>query len=197
MNHREGSAHTRTLARSLALLRPFGRFKKRSAPSLYVAARRWRCHLPLFLAHPRTLAVVSMEMCVQNLYPRNSPRAAGNSRKALVELRATKEAPREPFPASPPPTPCLLPVRRPSNPSAPARLVRPCIPVCRWETGKRISSRKRPAARSNGYVRVPVAAACVLARPPDDGGAPPCSDTRDISYFTLIPRNFIARPKRG
>ncbi|KAI4484592.1 hypothetical protein M0804_007158 [Polistes exclamans] len=42
-------------------------------------------------------------MCVQNLYPRlvSYPTAAGNSRKAHVELRATKEALRELFPRFP------------------------------------------------------------------------------------------------
>lgn len=50
-----------------------------------------------------------MEMCVQNLYPRRSPELPGNSRKALLELRATKERLRcESFP--------IPAVFRPTNP---------------------------------------------------------------------------------
>ncbi|KYQ46454.1 hypothetical protein ALC60_14550 [Trachymyrmex zeteki] len=61
-----------------------------------------RYQLPPIPFSSSTAVVVSMEMCVQNLYPRCSPELPGNSRKALVELRATKERLRcESFPISP------------------------------------------------------------------------------------------------
>ncbi|KYM75345.1 hypothetical protein ALC53_14253 [Atta colombica] len=61
-----------------------------------------RCQLPPILFSSAMVVAVSMEMCVQNLYPRRSPELPGNSRKALVELRATKERLRcESFPIPP------------------------------------------------------------------------------------------------
>ncbi|KYN18090.1 hypothetical protein ALC57_09598 [Trachymyrmex cornetzi] len=64
------------------------------------------CQLPPIPFSSATVVVVSMEMCVQNLYPQRSPELPGNSRKALVELRATKERLRcESFPIPR----CLLP----------------------------------------------------------------------------------------
>ncbi|EGI65229.1 hypothetical protein G5I_06408 [Acromyrmex echinatior] len=77
-----------------------------------------RCQLPPIPFSSATVVAVSMEMCVQNLYPWRSPELPGNSRKALVELRATKERLRcESFPIPR----CLLPDARltPSSDTVP------------------------------------------------------------------------------
>lgn len=97
MNHRSFSTHACLHARSPSTIRVL---KKPSQPSRV----RWRCHLPLLPAHPRWRSFpwkCACKICIPG-----TARAAGNSRKALVELRATKEAPREPFPV--PAASCLF-----------------------------------------------------------------------------------------
>jgi len=141
--------------------------------------------IPLFSS--ATAVVVSMEMCVQNLYPRRSPELPGNSRKALVELRATKERLRcESFPIPrclPPSQPSDQPLLQTPLRSRASHGPGPCIPVCRCrKTGKRISPRK---CRGNGYIR---ALSCVPPRLRTTRVSLQRHSRIYTSQFTLIPR---------
>ena len=125
-----------------------------------------RCQLPSILFSSAMVVAVSMEMCVQNLYPWRSPELPGNSRKALVELRATKERLRcKSFPIP------LSFARRSTNPFFRHRFCTshgpgPCIPVCRCrKTKKRISPRK--CRGDNGYIH-----ACVSTTVQNDARHP-------------------------
>lgn len=103
------------------------------------------------LASSATTVVVSMEMCVQNLYPRRSPELPENSRKALVELRATKERLRcESFPTLPPPPP----VFRPTNPFFRRRFPRESRAGAMYP-GLQVQENEFPRRkyRGNGYIR--------------------------------------------
>ncbi|KYN02220.1 hypothetical protein ALC62_07004 [Cyphomyrmex costatus] len=113
----EGGWSTIFLLRGSLTLALTDRLLFENPPSVVSSQRRQLPPIPFSSTTVRA-AVVSMEMCVQNLYPRHSPELPGNSRKALVELRATKERLRcESFPIPR----CLLPNARltPSSDAAP------------------------------------------------------------------------------
>lgn len=154
---------------------------------------RWRCHLPLFLALPPPPRRSFPWKCACKICIPGTARAVPGIREklslnyeSLKRLRA--RAVSRPAPLPPLPLACSPP-EQPFS-AAPARLVRPCIPVCRWRPGKRISSRKRRAVRAVMDTSVRCSRRdCPLAfwrsGPSDDGGARHPATTSAIFHILL------------
>lgn len=101
-----------------------------------------------------------------------------NSWKALVELRATKEAPRESFPPS---SYLAFSFLFPSSPSSFLVLRRAMHSSLQVENGGTNFLQENAWLLGNGYIR---------------GAATPLC-ARDISYFTLIPAKFTTAWIKG